>query len=84
MEEEEDRDECEPESVLSFSVAQAAFQTVHSFFYLHNIDEPDENILNVERVLFGLKHKVSVMQLSIKVFLGVGTIDLHIDIKKLF
>jgi hypothetical protein len=52
--------------------------------YAHNIGEHDEeNILNTKRVLFGLKHEVSMKQLSIKVYVGEKQ-DLHTDIKITF
>jgi hypothetical protein len=54
----------------------AAFQTVKSFFYMHNIGERDEkNILNIERA----------KQLPIFLFWGGGgASDLHTDIKITF
>jgi hypothetical protein len=57
-EEEEDKDKCEPKPVPSFAKVHTAFQTVQSLFYAHNIGRYDEYILNMERALFGLKHKV--------------------------
>jgi hypothetical protein len=39
-------------------------------FYAHNIGRHDEYILNMERALFGLKHKVWMKQLWIKVSVG--------------
>jgi hypothetical protein len=68
-EEEEEGDECEPEPVPSFTEAHAAFQTVKSFFYVHSIDEHDEQvILNLELAPFRLKLKVSIKQLPITDF----------------
>jgi hypothetical protein len=55
--------EHKPEPVPSFAKVYAAFQTVKSFFYVHNIGERDEkNILNIERA----------KQLPIFLFLGGG------------
>jgi hypothetical protein len=70
-EELEEEDKCETEAVPSFAEAHAALVKVKSFFYAHNISEHvEENILNMERALFGLKCKVSTKQLSIKDFFG--------------
>jgi hypothetical protein len=45
---------------MSFSEAQASYETVRSSFYAHRIEEHDEqNILNLELVLFQLNHNVS-------------------------
>jgi hypothetical protein len=49
----------------------------------HDIGEHDESILKMERALFGLKHKVSMKRLSIKVFRGKAS-DLHTGIKITF
>ncbi|KDR18498.1 hypothetical protein L798_07688 [Zootermopsis nevadensis] len=69
--EKEEDDECEPEALPSFAEAHAALAKVKSFFYALNISERDEeNILNVESALFGLKRKVSTNQLSTKDFFG--------------
>jgi hypothetical protein len=76
-EEEEDEDERESEAVPSFAEAHAAFQTVKSFFYAHNIGERDEeNILNMERVLFDLKRKISTKHLSVQIWMGERS-DFH-------
>jgi hypothetical protein len=48
-------DECKHKPIKSFAKAHAEFQTVKLFFYAHNID----NILNMERALFGPIHNVS-------------------------
>jgi hypothetical protein len=70
-EEGEEEDKCEPEAVPSFAEAHAALVKVKLFFYAHNIIERDEeDILNKERALFGLKRKVLTKQLSIKDFFG--------------
>jgi hypothetical protein len=44
-EDEEDEDEHEPEPVPSFAKPHAAFKTLKSFVYVHNIGECDEKIL---------------------------------------
>jgi hypothetical protein len=68
-EKEEEGDKHEPEPVLSFTEAHAAFEAVKSFFYAHSIDELDEQvILNLELALFHLKRKVSTEQLPITDF----------------
>jgi hypothetical protein len=60
--EEGKEDECEPEAVPSFAEAHAALVKVKAFFYAHNISERDEeNILNMERALFGLRFDITVV-----------------------
>jgi hypothetical protein len=69
-EKEEEGLECEPEPVLSFIEAHAAYSTPKSFSYVHSIGEHDKhNILNMKLALFHLKHKVSSKQLSVIYFL---------------
>jgi hypothetical protein len=69
---EEDEEKHEPEPVSYSAEAHAAFTTVKLFFYKNNIGKCDENIMNMERALSGLKRMVSTKQLSIKVFFFGG------------
>jgi hypothetical protein len=63
---EEEEDKCEPKLVPCFTKVHAAFQTVKSFLYMHNTGQcHEENILNIERALSGLKCKFSTKQLSV-------------------
>jgi hypothetical protein len=58
-------------SVSSFTEGHARYKTVKSFFYVHGISECDkQNILNLEVVLFCLKHRASTKELPITDFLG--------------
>jgi hypothetical protein len=63
-------DGCEPKALESFLKVEAAFETVKSLFYTHNIGEHDEqNILNLEFALFYLilMFQLNNRQLQIRV-----------------
>jgi hypothetical protein len=57
--------------VLCFTDIDAAYESVIAFFYMHSIGRHDEqNSLNLQLVLFHLKHKISPkscqLQISLK------------------
>jgi hypothetical protein len=63
-------DEAEHAPVPSFTEALHAFESMRAFMYAHDITERDqENIVNIESLLFNLKRKVAAKQMKITDFL---------------
>jgi len=57
---ERERDEHDLEPLMSFVKDDGIYKTVKSFFYVHRIGKHDkQKILNLELVLFHLKHTIS-------------------------
>jgi hypothetical protein len=55
-----ERDEHDLEPLMSFVKDDDVYKTVKSFFYVHRIGKHDkQKILNLELVLFHLKHAIS-------------------------
>jgi hypothetical protein len=51
-------DDVKPETVLSFTEALRAFESMRVFMYAHITERDQANTVNIESLLFNLKRKV--------------------------